>query len=123
MTSPKENQLPPNLPPTATIRPIRLDKVRLKTGLSRSTIYNLIQQGGFPAQIPYTIGPRSRAVFWDETHIEAWLEDQLIRAKEKNLAKAAHQQKLQKGRRLFQDKRKERTQAEGAGKSESVAKI
>lgn len=109
MTRPNRNQNPSfPLPPAAshTIRPIRLDKVRLRTGLSRSTIYNLIQKGDFPAQIPYTLGPRSRAVFWDENHIEAWLEEQLNRAQGENAAKVDHQRKLQEGRRVFQGKTK-----------------
>lgn len=94
-------------PPSAeTVRPIRMHKVQMRTGLSRSTIYNLIQQGDFPAQIQYSLGPRSRAVFWDENHIEAWLAEQLARAPEEHAAKVAHQQKLQEGRREFQNKRK-----------------
>jgi len=49
---------------------MRLKEVIEKTGLSRSTIYNLISQGKFPKQID--LGARS--VGWVDTEIEEWLE-------------------------------------------------
>jgi prophage regulatory protein len=48
---------------------MRLKEVIEKTGLSRSTIYNLISQGKFPKQIE--LGARS--VGWVDTEIEEWL--------------------------------------------------
>jgi len=52
------------------MRIMRLKEVIEKTGLSRSTIYNLISQGKFPKQID--LGARS--VGWVDTEIEEWLE-------------------------------------------------
>ena len=51
------------------MRIMRLKEVIEKTGLSRSTIYNLISQGKFPKQID--LGARS--VGWVDTEIEEWL--------------------------------------------------
>ena len=48
----------------------RLPEVIARTGLSRSTIYNLIQKGEFPSQI--NLGPR--AVGWVENEIVEWIE-------------------------------------------------
>ncbi len=48
----------------------RLPEVIARTGLSRSTIYNLIQKGEFPSQI--NLGPR--AVGWVENEIVDWIE-------------------------------------------------
>ena len=48
----------------------RLPEVMARTGLSRSTIYNLIQKGKFPSQI--NLGPR--AVGWVENEIVDWIE-------------------------------------------------
>lgn len=48
---------------------LRLPAVTRRTGLSRSTIYELISAGDFPRQIP--LG--RRAVGWIEQDIEAWI--------------------------------------------------
>jgi len=48
---------------------MRLKEVTEKTGLAKSTIYNLISQGKFPKQIE--LGARS--VGWVDTEIEEWL--------------------------------------------------
>jgi prophage regulatory protein len=47
---------------------IRLPAVIAATGLSRTTIYEKVKAGTFPAPIP--IGPR--AVAWDAGAIAAW---------------------------------------------------
>ena len=49
---------------------LRLKHVRLRTGLSRSTIYQRIKDGEFPMQV--SLGPR--AVGWLAADIEAWIE-------------------------------------------------
>jgi prophage regulatory protein len=49
---------------------MRLREVIEQTGLSRSTIYNLISQGKFPKQIE--LGARS--VGWVDTEVDEWLE-------------------------------------------------
>lgn len=48
----------------------RLPDVMARTGLSRSTIYDLIRKGKFPSQI--NLGPR--AVGWVENEIVGWIE-------------------------------------------------
>ena len=52
---------------------LRLKHVKARTGLSRSTIYQRIKEGSFPAQV--SLGPR--AVGWLETDIGAWIEHQV----------------------------------------------
>ena len=52
------------------IRILRLPTVMERTGLSRSTIYLLIEQSQFPASIK--LGARS--VAWLESEIEEWME-------------------------------------------------
>ena len=51
------------------MRIMRLKEVIEKTGLAKSTVYNLISQGKFPKQID--LGARS--VGWVDTEIEEWL--------------------------------------------------
>ncbi len=48
---------------------LRCKQVEEKTGLSRSTIYQRIQEGTFPK--PINLG--ARAVGWLENEIEDWL--------------------------------------------------
>jgi len=68
--------------PFPPITILRRKKVEAKTGLSRSTIYDLIKIGGFPA--PIKVGPK--AVGWLEHEIEAWLA---AKVEESRKAKAA----------------------------------
>mgnify|MGYP000072936531 FL=1 len=51
------------------MRIMRLKEIIEKTGLSRSTIYNLISKGEFPKQVD--LGARS--VGWVDTEVEEWL--------------------------------------------------
>ena len=51
-------------------RMIRRAEVTRLTGLSRPTIYRLMESGDFPK--PVKIGPR--AVAWPESSISAWME-------------------------------------------------
>lgn len=53
------------------LRIIRRPEVESRVGLARSTIYELIKEGKFPA--PVQLG--ARAVGWFESEIEAWLRD------------------------------------------------
>ena len=48
---------------------LRLPAVKARTGLSRSTIYLRIAQGGFPQ--PVSLG--GRAVGWIEAEVQAWV--------------------------------------------------
>lgn len=52
------------------IRILRRRDVQDITGLSRSTIYAMMQAGTFPKPIPLGL----RAVGWAESEITAWLE-------------------------------------------------
>lgn len=52
---------------------LRLPDVKQKTGQSRSTIYEKIQRGEFPA--PVKIG--ERAVGWVEAEVDAWVGDRI----------------------------------------------
>ena len=48
---------------------LRRPQVETRTGLSRSTLYQYIQDGLFPR--PVTLGPR--AVGWLESDVNAWI--------------------------------------------------
>lgn len=58
-----------NIKPTL----VRLPRVLATIGLSRSTLYNRIKEGTFPA--PITIGPRS--VAWIAEEVEAWIKGRI----------------------------------------------
>jgi len=52
-------------------RILRLPDVMARTGLSRSTIYSMIAEGGFPDPIRLT----SRCVGWLESELADWLAE------------------------------------------------
>ena len=52
---------------------LRLPAVKVRTGLSRSTIYLRISNGTFPK--PVSLG--ARAVGWVEAEIQGWLDQQI----------------------------------------------
>ena len=52
---------------------LRRPRVEKQTGLSRSTIYSLMQQGTFPK--PISLGPRSKG--WLQAEITAWLGERV----------------------------------------------
>ena len=54
-------------------RLLRRPEVQTLTGLSKSTMYQMIADGEFPKQIQ--IGKRS--VFWVEGHITQWIEEKI----------------------------------------------
>ena len=56
---------------------LRLSDVKARTGLARSTIYDRIKAGSFPAQV--SLG--ARAVGWLESDIEAWISGQVKRSR------------------------------------------
>jgi len=60
----------------APVRILRLAEVIHIVGLSRATIYRLIAQGAFPAQVSLT----SRCVGWWHADISSWLDDRLDRS-------------------------------------------
>jgi prophage regulatory protein len=53
-------------------RVIRRDEVTQMVGLSRSTIYRLVQARSFPR--PFKLGPQ--AVGWDVADVQAWIQEQ-----------------------------------------------
>jgi len=55
----------------ASRRALRLPAVADKTGLSKTHIYRLIQQGKFPRSHLLS----ERVCVWDESAIDAWLDD------------------------------------------------
>lgn len=48
---------------------IRLNQVKEKTGLSRSSIYQFIKEGKFPAQVK--LGQRAAA--WVDSEVDDWI--------------------------------------------------
>ncbi len=52
-------------------RILRLNEVKVLTGLSRSTIYAEIAKGNFPKQVKLT---GARSVGWHESAIVQWIE-------------------------------------------------
>lgn len=58
---------------TNPVRILRLPEVMTRTGLSRSTIYELIAKRQFPH--PISIG--TRAVGWIEDDINQWIVDRV----------------------------------------------
>ena len=54
-------------------RILRLREVVVRTGLPRSTIYDLIKKGRFPKQVQLT----ARCVGWPEDDIHDWVVEKL----------------------------------------------
>ncbi len=61
-----------------TLSLLRLPDVIARTGLSRSSIYQRIQEGGFPRQVP--LGPQS--VAWVEAEVEEWIAARIQASRE-----------------------------------------
>ncbi|MBV8270945.1 MAG: AlpA family transcriptional regulator [Cupriavidus sp.] len=59
---------------TKPARLLRLPEVKVRCGLSRSTIYQRIKDGTFPPAL--SIGPRS--VAWIESAIDGWIAAQIL---------------------------------------------
>jgi prophage regulatory protein len=56
---------------------LRLPTVKVRTGLSRSTIYQQVAEGSFPR--PVNIG--ARAVGWVESDIENWISRKILESR------------------------------------------
>lgn len=54
---------------------LRLNQVRQRTGLGRSTVYDKVKAGDFPP--PVSLG--ERAVGWVEAEVTAWIADRVKR--------------------------------------------
>ena len=55
-------------------RILRIDKVLERTGLSKTTLYRLVNSGDFPQPVRLG-GPNSRAVGWRLTEIQEWIKN------------------------------------------------
>ena len=51
---------------------IRLKDLQRRIGLSKASIYQLIEQGLFPR--PFKLTPSGRAVGWKTVDIEGWID-------------------------------------------------
>jgi prophage regulatory protein len=51
----------------------RIDKVLEETGLSKSTVYDLMKKGEFPAAIQLS----AKAIGWSDTDVRTWQEDRV----------------------------------------------
>ncbi|WP_092254354.1 AlpA family transcriptional regulator [Pseudomonas sp. NFACC13-1] len=60
-------------PPLHELRILRLSDVEQKTGLKRSFLYSLMNQGKFPKSVRLGV----RAVGWDATEVDQWIADRL----------------------------------------------
>jgi len=58
---------------TNLMRFLRLPEVIQISGYRRTTIYEMIKAGDFPA--PVHLGPR--AVAWVESEVEAWMQERI----------------------------------------------
>jgi prophage regulatory protein len=58
---------------TNLMRFLRLPEVIQISGYRRTTIYEMIKAGNFPA--PVHLGPR--AVAWLESEVEAWMQERI----------------------------------------------
>lgn len=56
-------------------RIIRRDEVTAKTGLPRSSIYDRVKAGLFPA--PIRLGAGMKATGWVESEVDAWIVEQI----------------------------------------------
>ncbi|WP_205202807.1 helix-turn-helix transcriptional regulator [Azonexus hydrophilus] len=54
---------------------IRRDEVTAKTGLPRSSIYDRVKAGTFPA--PIRLGVGAKAVGWVSSEIDDWIAEQI----------------------------------------------
>lgn len=56
-------------------RLLRLPDVKQQVGLGRTTIYEKIKSGEFPA--PYPLSANGRAVAWNSDEISSWIDSRI----------------------------------------------
>lgn len=61
----------------SALKILRRKQVEARIGLSRSTIYDRIKAGTFPA--PISLGAKS--VGWIESEVDTWLSDQVEKSR------------------------------------------
>ena len=59
---------------------LRMSEVIKRSGLSRSTIYRMIERGEFPRVIPLT----SRSVAWSSSELDKWIDERLAGSRGEN---------------------------------------
>ena len=52
---------------------LRLNAVKLKTGLARSTLYKLVSSGDFPHPVKLT----GKAIAWVSTEVDFWISSRM----------------------------------------------
>ena len=67
----------PNTAATVAARLIRIREVMNKTGLSKSSVYDLMAQGLFPQTVRLT----GRSVAFIEAEIDAWMAERIAARK------------------------------------------
>lgn len=58
---------------------IRRKEVSAKTGLPRSSLYDRVKAGTFPA--PIRLGAGAKATGWIEAEVNTWIEEQINRSR------------------------------------------
>jgi len=58
---------------TNALRLLRRPEVEARTGLRRSTIYELMAAGSFPKPVPIT----GRSVAWSSAEVDAWISSRI----------------------------------------------
>ena len=61
---------------------LRRLQVQQRTGLSRSSLYQYVKEGAFPASVQ--LGPR--AVGWLESDVSDWISSRVKRARQGNVS-------------------------------------
>jgi prophage regulatory protein len=65
-----------SVPTNVPLRLLRFGEVRLRTGLSRSTIWRMERSGAFPRRINVSVN----VVAWREDEVDAWIVSKLRRS-------------------------------------------
>lgn len=65
--------------PKTSLQMLRLDRTMSKTGLSRSTIYALLdpKSSQYDSSFPLQVNLGTKAVAWVEAEIDAWLQSRI----------------------------------------------
>ena len=69
-----------------TKRLLKLDEIKTTTGLSRSSIYEKVKKGDFPA--PVKLGERS--VAWVSEEVDLWLDARIADRNGKGNSRGVH---------------------------------
>jgi prophage regulatory protein len=61
---------------------LRLNQVKAKTGLCRSSIYSFIKAGTFPERVPLGV----RSVGWIDREVDLWIQSRLAARQQRSIA-------------------------------------